>query len=342
MTPNRAWRSPRVLALVAFALLLALEFGLRAAGFAALPVTEPHQELGWFTLPSQERPGAHGEQLSINAFGLRDREWPTPEETSARECIAFLGDSRLYALSVSVEQGFARVVEARLRERSPELLTLNFAQPGYGLEQMQRLYTSLARRWKPRTVVVCVGSLSIQPLPPPFERRDFPLRRAILRTALWDFLDQYVLRDARSFDAAWERAGLGEQARLAREGFRVAREAPFEAAAEPFWREACAGLERLRAAVETDGARLVVLVLPRESELADSGSDELLRRWRACVESVAVAERPLVVDSTTALRHATAPFSHADPLHFSAEGHAAVASALLASNAFEALRGSAR
>lgn len=342
MTLRRIWRSPRAIALASLAVVLALELGLRAAGFAALPVTEPHSELGWFTLPSQARPGAHGEQLSINAFGLRDREWPAPEASTTAERVAFLGDSRLYASSVAVEHGFARVVEARLREHSPELLTLNFAQPGYGLEQMQRIYATLARRWKARTVVVCVGSLSIQPIPPPFERRDFPLRRLFLRTALWDFLDQYVLRDAHSFDAAWERAGLREQAQAARDGFRLAREAPFESSADPLWAAACVHLERLRAAVAADGARLVVLVLPRASELAGPGAEELHRRWRACLARLGAEQLPLVVDTRGELSRASAPFSSVDPLHFSEEGHRAVASALLASDAFATSRASSR
>lgn len=320
-------KSPRVLALASLAALATLEFALRAAGFAAVPVTEPHRELGWVTLPDQERPGAHGEGLSINAWGFRDRDWTALQSEPQLERIAFLGDSRAYAASVPVEQGFVRDMEFRFSDCPAPFWAMNFAQPGYGLEQMQRLYSIAVRAWKPSTVVVCVGSLSIQPTPPPFERRDFPLRRLAMRTALWDFLDQYVLRDAHSFDAAWERAGLADEARAARDGFRIAREAPFEPEAEPLWARACERLAQLEREVALDGARLVVLVLPRADELAPERASELVRRWKAC--AAACDRTPVLVDASAALREVAQPFSSRDALHFSEFGHAAVASALL-------------
>lgn len=327
MTLGKLFKSPRFLALATLATLAALEFALRAAGFAAAAVTEPHPELGWVTLPDQARPGAHGEGLSINAWGFRDRDWSTLDPEPRAERVAFLGDSRAYAASVPVDSGFVRVVQHAFGDSPRPFVTMNFAQPGYGLEQMQRLYSISVRAWKPSTVVVCVGSLSIQPTPPPFERRDFPFRRLVLRTALWDFLDQYVLRDAHSFDAAWERAGLADQARAAREGFRVAREAPFGPSAEPLWARASERLAQLEREVALDGARLVVLVLPRPDELAPKRAGELLHRWKTC--AAACARPPTIVDATAALRDVAQPFSERDVLHFSEAGHAALARALL-------------
>ncbi len=327
MTRWSVLKSPRVLALASLAALAALELALRVAGFAAVPVTEPHAELGWVTLPDQERPGVHGEGLSINAWGFRDRDWSTIESEPQVERIAFLGDSRAYASSVPVDAGFVRATELAFSDCPASIWTMNFAQPGYGVAQMQRLYSIAVRAWKPRTVVVCVGSLSIQPTPPPFERRDFPFRRLILRTALWDFLDQYVLRDARSFEAAWERAGLAAEAQAARDGFRIAREAPFEPEAEPLWAHACERLSQLAREVELDGARLVVLVLPRADELAPERSAELVRRWIACTATGGRA--PTVVDASAMLHRVAQPFSTRDALHFSEDGHAAVARALV-------------
>jgi lysophospholipase L1-like esterase len=328
------WRSlassPRAWVVLLLAGAVALEFGLRALGFGALPVTEAHRELGWITLPDQSRPGHHGERLAINSFGFRDRSWSAAEDLAAGSPrIAFLGDSRLYGLGVQVEQGFARVVEARLQSAEPGVATMNFAQPGYGLEQMRRLYGSHVRAWRPGVVVVCVGSASIRPVPPPFERRDFPLRRSVIRTATWDFLDQYLLRSAHSFDAAWERAGLRGEAEAAREGFRLARDEPFSAAAASLWTGAGESMRSLVGDVEANGGRVVLLVLPRDVELAAANDAELAERWRACARGLEVE----VIDAAPALRARRDVFLAVDPLHFSVDGHRAVAETLLASDA---------
>jgi lysophospholipase L1-like esterase len=325
------WRrlasSPRAWVALVLVGALALEFGLRALGFGALPVTEAHRDLGWITLPDQSRPGHHGERLEINASGFRDRPWSATEAGAAgTQRIAFLGDSRLYGLAVQVEQGFARVVEAELQSAGAPVETMNFAQPGYGVEQMRRLYTSHVRAWRPDVVVVCVGSASIRPVPPPFEQRDFPLRRSVIRTATWDFLDQYLLRSAHSFDAAWERAGLRGAAEAAREGFRLARDEPFSAAAASLWIGAGETMRSLVSDVEASGGRAVVLVLPRDVELAAASEAKLAERWRACVRGLEVE----LVDAGPALRAQRGAFHAADPLHFSPAGHRAVADALLA------------
>ncbi len=337
------WRrlasSPRAWVVLVLASAVAFELGLRALGFGALPVTEAHRELGWITLPDQSRPGHHGERLEINSFGFRDRPWNATEDLAAgARRIAFLGDSRLYGLAVQVEQGFARVVEAQLRREEPRVSTMNFAQPGYGLEQMRRLYTSHVRAWRPDVVVVCVGSASIRPVPPPFERRDFPLRRSVIRTATWDFLDQYLLRSAHSFDAAWERAGLRGAAEAAREGFRLARDEPFSDDAASLWIGAGEAMRSLVNEVEANGGRVVLLVLPRDVELAAASEVELTERWRACARGLEVE----VVDASPALHAQRDAFHAADPLHLSPAGHRAVADALLASDALASAAHKAR
>lgn len=321
------------------AALVALELGLRRAGYASLPVTDVHPTLGWMLLPNQDRAGRYGESLSINGHGMRDRDWaePAPESKSVLEGgrrglrVVVLGDSRPYGYGVALEETFPRQLEAALRARSDDRLVMNFGQPGFHLSQFVRLYEASARRWRPDFVVVCVGTIAITPTLPPLVERTFPLNDWIVRTAIWDALDRRWLlaRHGRAAREHWIRTGQLAAAEAAQNGFRLARDAPWSEEARPLWDAAQVELTRLVDAVATDGGRLIVLVLPRRTELEPGAAEQLTQRWRALVPEPRIAAGTAeLIDVADALRALAEPFLVSDTEHLTPEGHAAVAAAL--------------
>ena len=331
--------TPRWIVIGLIAALAATELGLRRAGYASLPVTDMHPTLGWMLLPNQERSGRYGESLSINAHGMRDRDWsePAAETLSVLEGgrrgrrVVVLGDSRPYGYGVALDETFPRQLEATLRAEAADRLVMNFGQPGFHLSQFVQLYEANARRWRPDFTVVCVGTIAITPMLPPLVERSFPLNDWIVRTALWDALDRRWLlaRHGRAAREHWIRTGQLAAAEAAQRGFKLARDAPWSEEADPLWDAAQVELARLADAVAADDGRLVVLVLPRRMELQPGVAEQLAERWRSFVPAHQIADGTVaVVDVAEALRALDAPFLVSDTEHLTPAGHAAVAAAL--------------
>ena len=275
-------------------LLLAMastEFGLRRAGFAAAAAAELDPDLGWRKQPSQSVPGIWGEGVEINGHGFRDRTWADPSEAEQSVLsggqrglrVAVLGDSVGYGAGVEVERGFARLLEGGLRGKlGPDVLVQNFSIPGWTLEQMVKAYELEASRWKPDVVVLLAGTACVRPALPVKLGSHYPLRRTVERTAVWDFLRRRVLRDP----TAEEQAALPEL-----RGREHIVKDPYGEQAQPFWTEAGAHLGRLGSAVETDGAELLVVLVPRLMELtradwrsSSSGVDRAAEHWQRMLE----------------------------------------------------------
>lgn len=331
----RRWMTPRRFVLASLVALVLAELVLRRIGYASLPVTVMDGSLGWVLLPDQDRPGRYGEGLRINGYGMRDRDWAEPGVDAAAPRVVVLGDSRPYGYGVPVEATFPRRLEALLARSEPSAVVMNFGQPGHHLGQFDALYEGLARRWRPDVVVVCVGTVAITPPLPPLAPRRIPLAHLVARTALWDALDRrfFIARHGREAREAWIRAGKLEAAEAAQRGFRVARDTPFSPEAAPLWAAAGDDLARLAGRVAEDGGHLVVLVLPRRSELAPGIAEELGVRWRSLAAPLD-PERVTVLEVADALRPMTSPFLASDTEHLTPEGHAKVAEALGALAAF--------
>lgn len=329
--------------------LVAVELGLRRAGYASLPVTDVHPTLGWMLLPNQDRAGRYGESLSINGHGMRDRDWADPADEALSVLaggrrglrVVVLGDSRPYGFGVALEDTFPRQLEATLRAQDEDRLVMNFGQPGFHISQFVRLYEATARRWRPDIVVVCVGTIAITPTLPPLVERSFPLNDWIVRTAIWDALDRRWLlaRHGRAAREHWIRTGQLASAEAAQRGFRIARDAPWSDDARPLWDAAEVELTRLADAVAADGGRLVVLVLPRRTELAPGAAEQLTERWRALAPAHHFAAGTVeLLDVADALRALEAPFLVSDTEHLTPAGHAVVAAALARSLAIHPAR----
>lgn len=334
---------PRRWVAVFAALLLALELGLRSQGYASLPVTGVHAELGWTLLPNQDRAGRYGESLRINGYGMRDRDWAPPGAASASVHeggraglrVVVLGDSRPYGFGVQVGDTFPRRLEATLAASRGDALVMNFGQPGYHLAQFVKLYESVVRAWRPDVVIVCVGTIAITPPLPPLVARRFPLQSLVVRTALWDALDRKWLLAAhgRAAHEHWVRTGQLEAAEAAQRGFRIARDSPWSDEARPLWDAAGVDLGRLAALTAEDDARLLCLVLPRKGELAPDVAAELATRWATLAaargtDTTGTATAVELVDVTGDLAAIDGPFLASDTEHLTPAGHACVAAAL--------------
>lgn len=120
-------------------LLLAVEVGMRVAGFDPLGGLFQGQELvvrpaAHPLLDNELSPGASGEvwggPVAINSLGLRDREYAREKPAGTRRVLV-LGDSVTFGIGVPAEETFPARLEARLAPRDPPVEVLNLGVGGY-------------------------------------------------------------------------------------------------------------------------------------------------------------------------------------------------------------------
>jgi lysophospholipase L1-like esterase len=258
-----------VVVLVTFELVLRNVYGL-----GLWTATEQSERYGWRMLPNQE---ALSRDLTvaerINSYGFRDRQWDPPRQSDSGAWlkdeqvfrVAIVGNSITYGTSVPTEQTYARVLEDQL---SAELaasgdprraLVMNFAVQGYVFEQMARVYEDSISQWRPDLLIVPMHPHDITPMGPSQDDPDYEFRQWILRSGTYDLLQRHVINrwiprppaKDRSTQRAWQKldASLTER--------------PFARANQPYWLAMAERLDALRAQLETDGGRLVMLTLPR-------------------------------------------------------------------------------
>lgn len=255
--------------LVAFELVLRHGFGL-----GQWTATEKTEHLGWRMLPSQH---AWSRDLSvpewINSEGFRDREWDSPrlDESGGWQKdpdvlrVAIVGNSMTYGTSVPIEQTYARVLEnllateleARGDPRRP--LVMNFAVQGYAFEQMARVYEDTIRRWRPDLLIVPMHPHDITPMAPSQDDPDYEFRQWILRSATFELLQRYVIN-------RWIPAPPGKDLGKLRAWQKIdasLTERPFARDHQKYWLDMAKRLDGVRATLQADGGRLVMLTLPR-------------------------------------------------------------------------------
>jgi lysophospholipase L1-like esterase len=280
-------------------LMAGLELCLRhLGGYGQWVATERSERYGWRMLPGQD---ARSRDLRVsehvNAAGFRDREWEPPRRDASGRWVkdervfrvALVGQSMTYGTHVPVEQTWGRQLERRLREdfaargvvREP--LVMNFAVQGYVFEQMARVYEDMIRPWRPDLVIVPSHPHDITPMKPSQDDAEYDFRRLILRTAVFDWLNRHVID-------RWipppPPAPAARAALLAAQAVDDAiTEKPFSRANQEHWLATARRLDAMRAQVEQDGGRLVIVTLPRWRSIFQPellGTDT---RWRPYAES---------------------------------------------------------
>jgi len=96
--------------------------------------------LGWGPIPNRHIPDAYGpgKHVRINAQGLRSDVDVSSLASPGRLRIVCSGDSQTYGMEVGNGETWCD----HLARKRPDLETLNFGQPGYGIDQSYLRYTS--------------------------------------------------------------------------------------------------------------------------------------------------------------------------------------------------------
>jgi hypothetical protein len=147
------------LLLAALALGVALELGLRAAGFGSLQWYRADPQLGWAL-----RPGLSGwftaegrSFVQVNSAGQRDREHPL-EKPEGVFRIAVLGDAYSEAMQVPREDTYWAMLPARLEScgfrPGKRIEALNFGVRDYGTAQAYLVLERSALRYRPDLVLL--------------------------------------------------------------------------------------------------------------------------------------------------------------------------------------------
>jgi lysophospholipase L1-like esterase len=237
-------------ALVALA-ICAVEFGLRASGTVGHELrSNPSTRYGYGLVPGQELRSERGVSLSINSAGFRDREWTEIDTGTTR--IAVLGDSVTFGRDVAPADVWCRKLETELHEREGRAVEVrNFAVPGYVMEQYERVFEDFVAPTRPAIVVVTVAPYSIWPMQVRADSAFVPLRRWILRTAIFEGFDK-LRREIRDEPVVVVR----------RDAHGAYGSDPFAAEHAALWDAALERLERMRDAASTWNGRLVLVPIP--------------------------------------------------------------------------------
>jgi lysophospholipase L1-like esterase len=155
-----------------------LELGLRAVGFWYPPEDEPiaiwnrvedqDMRMGrgmhasvprqlWAPRPGSDVPWGKGEK--INAAGYRGPLRP-PEKRPGCVRIVTLGDSSTFGHSVPYEGTYSAQLEVLLRERGLDVEVIDFGVVGYTIRQGLERYKALARAYHPDFVVAAFGAVN--------------------------------------------------------------------------------------------------------------------------------------------------------------------------------------
>ncbi|MDP2313410.1 MAG: GDSL-type esterase/lipase family protein [Pseudomonadota bacterium] len=273
-----------------------------------------------------------------NRLGLRGAELPARDTVDAR--ILTLGDSSVYGDTVRDEEVYSAVAARRLSALGCRVDAANGGVPGYSSVQAQVLYGRVHAQV--RADVVIVGTLWSDAAPG--EETDVAhIARVRADLGTWGPVN-------RAFRAAQNSSALFRAVRQMRYG-NFSFRAPTPPRREKVgWVHAeedlpigtfprvpptdyRANLEALVAAVRADGALPVFLLLPHPyDDLGLTLPERLLRYRRAMRESAVASSVPLVDGEAWFKAHPSGGTNRfSDDIHPNAQGHAAIAEAVVAS-----------
>lgn len=286
--------------------------------------------LGWAHQPGQRGRFSHRDfsvSVSINSFGLRDREYPV-ERVPGKQRMLVLGDSFTWGFGVEQDEAFSEVLE----RRHPDWEIINAGVSGYGTDQQLLWLERRGIAFQPDVVLLA------------FHEGDVKDNNLQSRYGYWK--SGFVLEDGRlslvgvpverasareRFDRflfynTWLfhrlnilprilRATLAERRDEKDPEPSAVRSTPEKPDPTRDYRVTARLLERLHAAVEAAGARLVVMSIPMRDP--DPPLVETLGR-------IGVPHLGL----KPALRAAEEPVRFEHDMHWTPAGHRVVANAL--------------
>ena len=107
-------------------------------------------QLGWRNIPNWKAT-SHGRRLTINSFGLRDREY-TLEKPAGVSRLLVLGDSYAWGYGVQDDEIFTEVMEDRLTDKNWQVV--NTGVSGWGTDQEYLFLTNEGFDYHPDVVLL--------------------------------------------------------------------------------------------------------------------------------------------------------------------------------------------
>lgn len=356
-TASQRWLANAALSLASVGLLLgALEVGLRVRG-AAKPKMEANAPPRFIACDACGYAfGLNPDHPEISSQGLRDREFAVPKPPGVTRVLV-LGDSVTYGVRVSADRAWPKVLERRLYAVDPGIEVVNAGVTAWTPFNELHFYLERGRLLEPDVVILalCLNDVAdpqlhwdalgktIREVPaesipnPDYHeghiRRELRLERLrdnpslLVRTLARRWLDR---RRADHLDEAqrWVAGRRWPVYLTAEDTLPIDVLLDYESAE---WRWLRASLDRVAEAVRSDGAELVLAVLPLAYQI---DPDYPYVPWRSfaryceeralrCVDLLPALRREPVED-TYLLRFSGVT----DVWHFTPRGHRVVAEAL--------------
>lgn len=353
--------------LLALAFGLALAFALvEIAGRLALGFDPPprwaqdfNSRVGYELLLHEEytyasKNGEFQTVVRLNSRGLHDVEHSLAKPEGVFR-VLILSDSYGYAREVPLEVNFARQLERRLNEAAPPGTTFEVINAGYfglGTTQEYLYYTTEGRRYHPDLVLLgfYVGNDVVDNDAPLIEawnqidRVDFPyftldgtlhqpgmaVTRRVLSWLRQNSYTIHVLSDALTGSGTPRRVEVGDPNGITAQALRVPMGVylPPDSTWRDAWMVTDHALAVLKGAVEGDGARFGVFVIPDRRQLYDVDWNATLAKLPDLNPAELDRERPTrTVMELLAARRIPAldllgPFRAAEErLYFEIDGH---------------------
>ncbi len=286
--------------------------------------------LGWAHQPGQRGRFSHRDfsvSVSINSYGLRDREYPLERVPGNRRMLV-LGDSFTWGFGVEQDEAFSEILE----RRHPDWEIINAGVSGYGTDQQLLWLERRGIAFQPDVVLLAFheGDVKDNNLQSRYGYRKsgfvleddrlslvgVPVEQASAR----ERFDRFLFYNTWLFHrlnilSKTLRIALAERRDEKDPEPPAGRSTPEKPDPTRDYRVTTRLLERLHATVEDAGARLVVMSIPM------GDPDPPL------VETLARIGVPHL-DLRAALRAAEEPIRFEHDMHWTPEGHRVVANAL--------------
>ena len=278
-----------------------------------------HPKLGWDLVPGardRHKTPEFDVAIRISEEGLRsDRVYGPVPEPGVRRAVV-LGDSFTFGHGVEVEEGWV----ARVESSQDALEMVNLAVTGYGVDQMvlrleDRSSEDLA--FSPDLVIVAIFLADV------FRVADgdhigYQKPRFVLDVSQPDGLRLTGVPVPKQAAAHADRSAGSQLLRLVRErGVPLARHLGWSDA----WPVTEALVDRLKTRVESGGARLAVVMIPKDVVVFGSGfRHDLNRQAMDRLQDILDSRHVPTLDLTNALK-ARAASATETKLYFSGDGH---------------------
>jgi hypothetical protein len=251
--------------------LVALEIGLRIAGWGARPARYFDSDMGMRFHGNQSRNtfGRDGPAVpfSVNEQGLRGPWYDGPKPPGVARVIC-LGDSFTFAWGLEDEHAYPLVLERLLDERlgPGRVQVANFGFSMFNTDSELKAYRKLGRSLQADVLVLGWYQNDVEPAAGGVRYTDNWFFDLFGKTALMEFFHYRVRRHLGLFNV--ERPPeLMRRVREYQANFEQIENFPDSDLARPYWESGMADLRKLVTEVRADGVKVMVVVFPSRAQV---------------------------------------------------------------------------